>query len=79
LRGIAPGDDKLFSWEELESDAWQDPDFLKPFKNQGEKWVAGRTHEIAQNGHIRPIRTDATSIHRQAETLGQIEINAGIV
>jgi Carboxypeptidase regulatory-like domain len=37
LRGIAPGDYKLFSWEEVEDGAWEDPDFLKPFEEKGEK------------------------------------------
>jgi hypothetical protein len=37
LRGIAPGDYKVFSWEEVESEAWQDPEFLKPFEQKGEK------------------------------------------
>jgi hypothetical protein len=37
LRGIAPGDYKLFSWEQIESDAWQDPDFLKTFEDKGER------------------------------------------
>jgi protocatechuate 3,4-dioxygenase beta subunit len=37
LRGIAPGDYKLFSWEEAESGAWEDPEFLKPFEAKGEK------------------------------------------
>ena len=37
LRGIAPGDYKLFSWEEAESGAWEDPEFLKPFEGTGEK------------------------------------------
>jgi len=37
LRGITPGDYKLFSWEEAESGAWEDPEFLKPFEQKGEK------------------------------------------
>ena len=38
LRGITPGDYKLFSWDEAEDGAWEDPDFMKPFyeKGQGE-------------------------------------------
>ena len=36
LRGIPPGDYKIFSWEDVESDAWQDPEFLKPFETKGE-------------------------------------------
>jgi protocatechuate 3,4-dioxygenase beta subunit len=37
LHGVPPGEYKLFSWEEVESDAWEDPEFLKPFEDQGEK------------------------------------------
>jgi hypothetical protein len=37
VRGIAPGDYKLFSWEEAESGAWEDPEFLKPFEGKGER------------------------------------------
>jgi hypothetical protein len=37
LRGIAPGDYKLFSWEDVESGSWEDPDFLRDFEKQGEK------------------------------------------
>jgi Carboxypeptidase regulatory-like domain len=32
IRGIAPGDYKMFSWEQVEPNAWEDPDFLKPFE-----------------------------------------------
>jgi hypothetical protein len=39
LRGIPPGEYKLFSWEEVESGAWEDPEFLKPFEEKGEKIV----------------------------------------
>jgi hypothetical protein len=34
LRGIAPGDYRLFSWDEVEEGAWEDPDFLKPFEEK---------------------------------------------
>jgi hypothetical protein len=37
LHGIAPGDYKLFSWEEVETDAWQDPEFLKEFEDKGQR------------------------------------------
>ena len=36
LRGIAPGDYKLFAWQGIDKGAYQDPDFLQPFENQGE-------------------------------------------
>jgi len=37
LRGIAPGDYKLFTWDEVEEGAWEDADFLKTFEETGEK------------------------------------------
>src|SRR6266404_2137032 len=37
LRGIPPGEYKLFSWETVELGAWQDPEFLKPFEEKGDK------------------------------------------
>ncbi len=37
LRGIVPGEYELFSWEEVEADAWQDPEFLKPFEKKSER------------------------------------------
>jgi hypothetical protein len=36
ITGIAPGDYKLFAWQEVEADAPQDPEFLKPYENQGQ-------------------------------------------
>jgi hypothetical protein len=36
IHGIAPGDYKLFSWEQLEPNAWEDPDFLKQFESKGQ-------------------------------------------
>jgi len=37
LRGIAPGNYKLFSWEKVERGEWEDPDFVKPFEEKGER------------------------------------------
>jgi len=37
LHGIASGDYKLFSWVEVEQDAWQDPEFLKQFEDKGQR------------------------------------------
>jgi hypothetical protein len=36
IHGIAPGDYKLFSWEQVEQNAWEDPDFLKQFEAKGQ-------------------------------------------
>lgn len=36
LRGIAPGEYKLFAWEEIERGAYLDPDFLRRCEERGE-------------------------------------------
>ncbi len=36
LRGIAPGDYKLFCWDEVEDGAREDPDFLRAYEDRGE-------------------------------------------
>ncbi len=36
LRGIAPGDYKIFCWDEVEDGAWEDPDFLRTFEDRGQ-------------------------------------------
>ena len=35
LHGLAPGEYKLFAWEGVENNAWEDEDFLKLFEPQG--------------------------------------------
>jgi hypothetical protein len=37
LHGMAPGEYKFFAWDGIESNAWEDEDFLKPFEEQGTK------------------------------------------
>ena len=57
LRGIAPGDYKLFSWEEVESGSWEDPEFLKDFEKQGEKISLQEGEQKTVN--VTAIRTQA--------------------
>ncbi len=35
ISGVAPGDYKLFAWDQVEMGAYQDPEFLKPFESKG--------------------------------------------
>ena len=36
MRGITPGEYKLFSWTEAQEGSWEDAEFLKPFEEKGE-------------------------------------------
>jgi hypothetical protein len=58
LRGIAAGNYKLFSWEEAESGAWEDPEFLKPFEENGEKISLQEGDQKTLN--LTALRTKAT-------------------
>jgi len=35
VEGVAPGDYKVFSWEEVDLGSWQDPDFIRTFEDRG--------------------------------------------
>lgn len=35
LDGVAPGAYKAFAWEDIESGAWQDPDFIRVYEERG--------------------------------------------
>jgi len=37
LQGLAPGSYKFFAWDGVESNAWEDEEFLKPFEPQGKE------------------------------------------
>ena len=49
IKGIAPGDYKLFAWEQSEDPDYQDPEFIKPYENQGESvTIRESSHESVQ-------------------------------
>jgi hypothetical protein len=35
IRGLAPGDYRIFAWEEVDPMAWRDPEYVKPFEAKG--------------------------------------------
>jgi protocatechuate 3,4-dioxygenase beta subunit len=35
MQGLSPGDYKLFAWENVETGAWMDPDFVRVHENRG--------------------------------------------
>src|SRR5262249_2741345 len=32
---VAPGEYRIFAWDDVPGDAWQDPDFLRPYEGSG--------------------------------------------
>jgi Carboxypeptidase regulatory-like domain len=49
IKGVKPGEYKVFAWEEVENGAYQDPDFLKPLESKGEALsIKENAHESVQ-------------------------------
>jgi hypothetical protein len=46
MKGIAPGDYKVFAWENVEYDAYKDPDFLRRYED------AGKPVTVAEGGKL---------------------------
>ena len=36
IDGVAPGDYKVFAWEDMTENAWQDPEVLRLYEERGE-------------------------------------------
>lgn len=45
IKGIPPGDYKIYSWEEMEPGAYQDPEFVKPHESKG------KSVSVKESGH----------------------------
>jgi len=37
LSGVAPGGYRVFAWEDVETNAWREPDFLRPLESLGQE------------------------------------------
>lgn len=49
IHGVRPGEYRIYAWEMVESGAYQDPDFLKPYESAGETVsIKERSHETVQ-------------------------------
>lgn len=35
IQGLRPGEYKVFAWEEVDKDAWLDPDFVRAYEDRG--------------------------------------------
>ncbi len=54
LRGIPPGEYKLFAWEEIEPGAHQDPEFLKPYEKLGHEVKAEEGSRVSAELKLIP-------------------------
>jgi hypothetical protein len=49
VKGVAPGEYKIYAWEDIEEGAYEDPDFMKPHESDGHALsIKERAHETVQ-------------------------------
>jgi len=54
MRGLAPGDYKLFAWEGLENYGYFDPDVMRRAEALGKPVHVGESSKLAVEGKIIP-------------------------
>lgn len=57
MKGITPGEYKLFAWAQIEWGQYMDPDFLKPYESKGE------TVKLEENGKETKQLTVIPAVH----------------
>jgi hypothetical protein len=57
IKGIKPGKYTVIAWEQIDSGAYMDPDFLKPFESKGESVTIGENGQ--EKAQLKAIPSDA--------------------
>ncbi len=55
VEGVPPGDYSVFSWEDVESGAWQDPDFIRKYEDRGKPVRINESGSTTSNIELRVI------------------------
>ena len=64
IKGIAPGNYKLFAWEDIDPGAAEDPEFLKPYENKGQAFSI--EEKSRHNAQLELIPAEDTADHKRA-------------
>jgi hypothetical protein len=49
IKGVPPGEYKIYAWEDIEDGAQEDPDFMKPHESDGQSVsIKEKAHETVQ-------------------------------
>lgn len=57
LRGIAPGEYKLFAWNDVEPGAYQDPEFLRRYEEKGKLVHIDEASRVTTELKLIPVQT----------------------
>ena len=56
IRGIRPGDYKLFAWDDIEPGAWWDPEFLSHYERQSEEIEITTNGRVSRDLHLISVK-----------------------
>jgi len=56
VKGLPPGDYKIFALEGFEKDAWLDPDFFKPYEDRGTAITVGEGKVFTLEAPLNVVR-----------------------
>jgi protocatechuate 3,4-dioxygenase beta subunit len=58
MRGIGPGNYKLFAWDDIESGMWWDTKFLSRYEEKGEEVTIQASQHLSQTLYVIPVQTE---------------------
>jgi carboxypeptidase family protein len=65
LKGVAPGEYKIYAWEDIEDGAQEDPDFMKPHESEGQSVsIKEKAHETVQ---LKVIPAESAAIEKSSQ------------
>jgi protocatechuate 3,4-dioxygenase beta subunit len=58
FKNVVPGEYKVYAWEDVESSAWMDPEFMKPLEDNGESVTVGESAQANVRVSVIPADLD---------------------
>ena len=58
MRGIRPGDYKLFAWDDIESGMWWDAEFLSRYEEKGEEVTIQTSQHLSRTLHVLSVQAE---------------------
>ena len=58
FKSVVPGEYKVYAWEDVESTAWMDPEFMKPLEDMGESVTVGESGQASVQVNLIPAESE---------------------
>ena len=78
---MVPGEYKVYAWEDMESTAWRDPEFMKPPEGRGTSVTVGESGKAGVQVNLIPAesekRQDEVNNRRSTTPIQSVQIGLG--